>query len=78
MSVWETVEIYDPPAPANTLQPGVTTSLLYSGSKFTGHQKSKGNSYDVVVNLQVPPSAVIIIIIVIIVVINFLTCPKYM
>ena len=53
MSVWETVEIYDPPAPANTSQPGVTTSLLYSGSKFTGHQKSKGNSYDVVVNLQV-------------------------
>jgi len=52
MSVWETIELYDPPAPANTLQPGVTTSLLYSGSKFTGHQKSKGNSYDVVVNLQ--------------------------
>jgi len=53
MSVWETVEIYDPPVPANTSQPGVTTWLLYSGSKFTGHQKSKGNSYDVVVNLQV-------------------------
>ena len=53
MSVWDTVELYDPPVPANALQPGVTTSLLYSGSKFTGHQKSKGNSYDVVVNLQV-------------------------
>ena len=53
MSVLDMVEIYDPPVPANTSQPGVTTSLLYSGSKFTGHQKSKGNSYDVVVNLQV-------------------------
>ncbi|MXQ93266.1 hypothetical protein E5288_WYG003572 [Bos mutus] len=33
-------------------QPGVATSLLYSGSKFRGHQKSKGNSYDVEVVLQ--------------------------
>ena len=43
----------DPPPPANSSQPGVATSLLYSGSKFQGHQKSKGNSYDVEVVLQV-------------------------
>lgn len=42
-----------PPPPINTQQPGVVTSLLYSGSKFRGHQKSKGNSYDVEVVLQV-------------------------
>lgn len=42
-----------PPAPINTLQPGVATSLLYSGSQFRGYQKSKGNSYDVEVVLQV-------------------------
>ncbi|KAK5622955.1 hypothetical protein CRENBAI_021757, partial [Crenichthys baileyi] len=41
-----------PPPPINTKQPGVVTSLLYSGSKFRGHQKSKGNSYDVEVVLQ--------------------------
>ncbi|XP_046889108.1 NADPH oxidase organizer 1b isoform X2 [Hypomesus transpacificus] len=41
-----------PPPPINTHQPGVVTSLLYSGSKFRGHQKSKGNSYDVEVVLQ--------------------------
>lgn len=43
----------DPPPPINTQQPGVATSLLYSGSQFRGHQKSKGNSYDVEVVLQV-------------------------
>ena len=43
----------DPPPPANSQQPGITTTLLYSGSKFIGHQKSKGNSYDVEVVLQV-------------------------
>lgn len=42
-----------PPPPINTQQPGVITSLLYSGSKFRGYQKSKGNSYDVEVVLQV-------------------------
>lgn len=42
-----------PPPPINTRQPGVVTSLLYSGSKFRGYQKSKGNSYDVEVVLQV-------------------------
>lgn len=46
------VSLYPPP-PINTQQPGVTTSLLFSGSQFQGHQKSKGNSYDVEVVLQV-------------------------
>ena len=46
-----------PPPPINTQQPGVATSLLYSGSKFRGHQKSKGNSYDVEVVLQVSAGA---------------------
>ncbi|XP_041085648.1 glucose-induced degradation protein 4 homolog isoform X2 [Polyodon spathula] len=45
-----------PPPPINTQQPGVATSLLYSGSKFRGHQKSKGNSYDVEVVLQEYPT----------------------
>ena len=52
----------DPPPPVNSAQPGVTTSLLYSGSRFQGHQKSKGNCYDVEVILQVrltpPPNCV--------------------
>lgn len=43
----------DPPPPANSVQAGVATSLLYSGSKFRGSQKSKGNCYDVEVILQV-------------------------
>lgn len=42
-----------PPAPINTHQPGVATSLLYGGSQFRGYQKSKGNAYDVEVVLQV-------------------------
>ncbi|XP_071319435.1 uncharacterized protein [Trachinotus anak] len=41
-----------PPAPINTYQPGVATSLLYSGAQFRGYQKSKGNAYDVEVVLQ--------------------------
>nr|XP_046162942.1 glucose-induced degradation protein 4 homolog isoform X2 [Oncorhynchus gorbuscha] len=45
-----------PPPPINTHQPGVATSLLYSGSQFRGHQKSKGNSYDVEVVLQEYPT----------------------
>ncbi|KAB7495160.1 UNVERIFIED_CONTAM: hypothetical protein RMT77_007514 [Armadillidium vulgare] len=47
-------EVYtiDPPPPYNSNQPGVTRSLLYNGSKFQGHQKSKGKSYDVEVVLQ--------------------------
>lgn len=32
---------------------GIPRSLLYSGSRFVGHQKSKGNCYDVEVILQV-------------------------
>ncbi|EDV28268.1 uncharacterized protein TRIADDRAFT_53720 [Trichoplax adhaerens] len=31
---------------------GLSTSLLYNGSKFIGSQKSKGNSYDVEIILQ--------------------------
>lgn len=46
------VSIYPLP-PQNSAQPGLTRSLLYGGSKFRGHQKSKGNSYDVEVELQV-------------------------
>lgn len=42
-----------PPPPANSKQIGVTKTLLYNGSKFQGYQKSKGNSYDVEVVLQV-------------------------
>ncbi|MED6256101.1 GID complex subunit 4, VID24 [Ameca splendens] len=41
-----------PPAPINTHQPGVATSLLYSGAQYRGYQRSKGNSYDVEVVLQ--------------------------
>ena len=37
-------------------QPGVSRTLLYNGSRFTGHQKSKGNQYDVEVMLQVTSS----------------------
>lgn len=44
-----------PPLPANSKQPGVTGTLLYNGSRFQGHQKSKGNSYEVEVVLQVKP-----------------------
>jgi len=43
----------DPLPPANSSLPGITTSLLYNGSRFQGHQKSKGNCYDVEVILQV-------------------------
>uniref|UniRef100_A0A3Q2DN49 GID complex subunit 4 homolog n=1 Tax=Cyprinodon variegatus TaxID=28743 RepID=A0A3Q2DN49_CYPVA len=41
-----------PPAPINTHQPGVFTSLLCSGAQYRGYQRSKGNSYDVEVVLQ--------------------------
>lgn len=37
----------------NSKQLGVNKSLLYNGSKFKGFQKSKGNSYEVEVVLQV-------------------------
>jgi hypothetical protein len=42
-----------PLPPINSKMPGVTSSLLYNGSRFVGHQKSKGNQYDVEVILQV-------------------------
>ena len=45
--------VLDPLPLANSLQPGIATSLLHSGSKFYGHQKSKGNCYDVEVTFQV-------------------------
>ncbi|XP_014889140.1 glucose-induced degradation protein 4 homolog isoform X3 [Poecilia latipinna] len=45
-----------PPAPINTQQPGVATSLLYSGAQYRGYQRSKGNSYDVEVVLQEFPT----------------------
>ena len=45
--------ILDPPIPANNKPLGTYRSLLYNGSKFSGSQKSKGNSYDVEVVLQV-------------------------
>lgn len=43
----------EPAVPANNKTIGSYRSLLSSGSKFTGSQKSKGNSYDVEVVLQV-------------------------
>ena len=43
----------EPAVPANNKTCGTYRSLLSSGSKFTGSQKSKGNSYDVEVILQV-------------------------
>jgi len=55
MPVKAEIEIL-PPFPANAKQPGVTSSLLYNGSRFQGHQKSKGNCYDVEVVLQVQTS----------------------
>lgn len=42
-----------PPIRENSKQLGVNKSLLYNGSKFKGYQKSKGNSYEVEVILQV-------------------------
>uniref|UniRef100_H2ZLR2 Glucose-induced degradation protein 4 homolog n=1 Tax=Ciona savignyi TaxID=51511 RepID=H2ZLR2_CIOSA len=41
-----------PLPPCNSKQPGIVNTLLYNGSKFKGHQKSKGNCYDVEVTLQ--------------------------
>lgn len=42
----------NPPPLANSGIPGLQDTLLYNGSRFTGYQKSKGNSYDVEVVLQ--------------------------
>lgn len=41
-----------PPPLANSHLPGVNRCLLYNGSRFVGHQKSKGSCYDVEVILQ--------------------------
>lgn len=41
-----------PPAPNGVEQLGIITELLYNGSVFRGHQKSKGNCYDVEVTIQ--------------------------
>lgn len=41
-----------PVTPKSGKQVGIPASLLYSGSRFKGHQKSKGNRYDVEVVLQ--------------------------
>jgi len=45
----------DPPVPfaKKTKAFSMHRALLYNGSKFSGSQKSKGNSYDVEVVLQV-------------------------
>ena len=48
----------EPPLPANSRLMGIPTSLLYNGSRFQGHQKSKGNCYDVEVVLQVTKSMI--------------------
>lgn len=41
-----------PVLPKAGSQLGVPNTLLYSGSRFQGHQKSKGNNYDVEVVLK--------------------------
>lgn len=45
--------IIDPLIPVNNKTVGCYRTILYNGSKFVGHQKSKGSSYDVEVVLQV-------------------------
>ena len=42
-----------PVTPKYSKQVGIPNTLLYSGSRFQGNQKSKGNCYDVEVVLQV-------------------------
>ncbi|XP_002154894.1 glucose-induced degradation protein 4 homolog isoform X1 [Hydra vulgaris] len=41
-----------PEVPKYSKQVGIPNTLLYSGSRFKGNQKSKGNCYDVEVVLQ--------------------------
>lgn len=41
-----------PVTPQSGKQAGIPSTLLYSGSRFQGHQKSKGSKYDVEVVLQ--------------------------
>eukprot|EP00088_Acartia_fossae_P070835 TRINITY_DN9579_c0_g1_i1.p1 TRINITY_DN9579_c0_g1~~TRINITY_DN9579_c0_g1_i1.p1 ORF type:complete len:207 (-),score=23.09 TRINITY_DN9579_c0_g1_i1:1178-1798(-) len=52
MPVKVTQNQINPLPPLKSKQPGITTSLLYNGSRFIGHQKSKGSQYDVEVVLQ--------------------------
>ena len=47
------MDVVPPLPPIKSKQPGVSRSLLYNGSRFIGHQQSKGNKYDVEVILQV-------------------------
>jgi glucose-induced degradation protein 4 len=47
----------DVPLMQNSKQVGINKSLLYNGSRFKGFQKSKGNSYDVEVSIQVSGSS---------------------
>jgi hypothetical protein len=46
-------EVTEIPFLENSKQIGINKSLLYNGSTFKGFQKSKGNSYEVEVVLQV-------------------------
>ena len=46
-------ELLVPVLPKSSKQPGIPQCLLYSGSRFQGHQKRKGSRYDVEVVLQV-------------------------
>ncbi|XP_035705928.1 glucose-induced degradation protein 4 homolog [Folsomia candida] len=41
-----------PPPLANKNQPGLPSNSIYSGSKFDGSQKSRGNSYDVEITFK--------------------------
>lgn len=50
MPVPQPVEV---PFRENSKQIGVNKTLLYNGSRFKGFQRSKGNSYDVDVVIQV-------------------------
>lgn len=54
-----------PRPPANSKLPGVTTTLLYSGSKFCGFQESKGNRFNVEVMLKVLYYLLYIIVVVV-------------
>ena len=47
--IWFTQQL--PLIPPSSRRPsGLPTSILFSGSKFSGHQKSRGNCYDVEVS----------------------------
>jgi glucose-induced degradation protein 4 len=46
-------EVTEIPLRNGSKQIGINKTLLYNGSSFKGYQKSKGNSYEVEVVLQV-------------------------